>query len=109
VPRLVSHKKTYRWIIRDSSRLRQGRGGRPLARAFSRFRIDDSCEGIDPPLPLGLAELPAFFRYRLGHSKGLSSTTGNRWQIIFLTIHATSRALLQKLFSNNPWNFRVVL
>jgi hypothetical protein len=49
---LVYHMKTYLRITRDSSVLRQGRGGRHLARAFARFLIEDSYEGTSPPSPL---------------------------------------------------------
>ena len=94
MPRQVSHRKTYRWVIRDLSLLRQGRGGRPRARAFARFRIEDSYEGMRPSLPPGLAELPASLGNPLHGSKGLSSTTGNRWQIIHLILDATMRTLL---------------
>ena len=94
MPRHVTHRKTNRWIIRDSSGLRQGRGGRPIARAFARFRIEDSYDGTRTSLPAGLAELPAFSRLPRDGSKGLSSTSGNRWQIIVTTIHSTLRTLL---------------
>jgi hypothetical protein len=92
--RQVNHRYTNRLMMRDSSMLRHGRGRRPVARAFARFRIEDSYEGMRPSLPLGLAELPAFLRHPLDGSKGLSRTRRNRWQIIFLVFRATLRALL---------------
>ena len=69
--------------------LRQGLGGHHLAFAFARFLIEDSYEGIHPSSP-GLAELPALLSYPLDGSNGLSRTIGNRWQIIFLIVLATS-------------------
>ena len=39
-----------RWIMRDSSLLRQGRGRRHPARATAKFSIDESYEGMYPPL-----------------------------------------------------------
>jgi hypothetical protein len=38
----VYHRNAYLRIILDSSLLRQGRGGRILARAFARFLMEDS-------------------------------------------------------------------
>lgn len=39
-----------RWIMRDSSLLRHGRGRRHPARAFAKFSIDESYEGMYAPL-----------------------------------------------------------
>ena len=49
LPRQVYHWNANRRIIRDSWLLRQGRGGRIFARAFAKFRIDDSYDGIVVP------------------------------------------------------------
>jgi len=65
-PRAVNQRNAYLRIVRDSSALRQGRGGRIFARAFARFRMEDSYDGIEasslPPSTYVLAELPATLR-----------------------------------------------
>lgn len=49
--RQVNHQNTNRWIIWDSSGLRHGLGGRNFWSALSRFRIDDSYDGMLAPSP----------------------------------------------------------
>ena len=90
--RQVDHQNTNRRIICPSSLLRQGRGCRHLTRAFSRFSIDDSYEGMCPSPPLLWS-----CQLLLSVFKGVSRARGSRWQIILLIFHATLRALLQKL------------
>src|SRR5712691_11097226 len=107
--RQVNHRYTNRLMMRDSCALRQGRGGCHLVFAFARFRIEDSCAGMVPSLPPSLAELPPFLSFPLCDFKGLSSTAGNRWQIIYLIFRVTSRALFQELCCDDPGASGVIL
>ena len=94
LPQQVNHWNTRRRIIRASWLLRQGRGGRHFACAFARFRMEAWYEGILHLLLIALAELPTVLPLPLRRSKGLSNTSGNRWQIILLISRATLRQLL---------------
>jgi hypothetical protein len=76
LPRAVSHWNTYLRIKRASSRLRQGCGGRHTARAFARFCIEDSCDGIVLPAPSPPPTFRGVASYLGAYPKDLSESEG---------------------------------